>query len=64
MDLGGLNWALMTIVGAGLLAVVLLWAMLRNKSTHGAGMDRTEDATRRLYQEEEARREAGNDGVP
>ena len=64
MNLGGLNWALITIIGAALLAIVLFWAMLRNKASHEAGMDRTEEATRRLYREEEADRDPSNDAGP
>ena len=55
MDAGGFNWSLLTIVGPAILAVVILWALLKNRASR-ADRDRTEDATRRLYQEEEAER--------
>jgi hypothetical protein len=62
MDMGGANWSIITIVGPLLLAAVLLWAFLRNRKdradTHGP-----DDATRRVYDEEEAaRREEDGDG--
>ncbi len=62
MDLGGLNWSIITIVGPLLLALVLAWAFLRNRKdradTHGP-----DAATRRVYDEEEAaRREEDGDG--
>jgi hypothetical protein len=61
MDLGGFNWSLITIVGPLLLAVVLLWAFLRNKASSQSEIDRTEEATRDLYDREEAKRADGDD---
>jgi type II secretory pathway pseudopilin PulG len=61
MDLGGGNWAIINIVGPLLLAAVLLWALLRNRRSR-RDVDRTEQATRDLYREEEERRRAGDDG--
>ena len=55
MDAGGFNWSLLTIVGPALLVVVILWALLKNRASR-ADRDRTEEATRRLYREEEAER--------
>lgn len=63
MDMGGLNWAIITIVGAALLAIVLFWAMARNKSARDTEMDRTEAATRNLYREEDQARDRMDDGV-
>lgn len=64
MDAGGFDWTLLTIVGPALLAVVILWAMLRNRASR-ADPDRTEAATHRLYEQEEAeRRSGGPDGGP
>lgn len=58
MDAGGFNWTLLTIVGPALLAVVILWALLRNRGARNrAG---TEEATRRLYEQEEAERRGGS----
>ena len=58
MDLGGFNWSLLTIVGPALLAIVILWALLRNRGASRGERDRTERATRDLYREEEAERRA------
>jgi hypothetical protein len=55
MDLGAGSWAILNIVGPLLIVLVLGWAFLKNKKNKG-GMDRTEDATRRLYDEENAHR--------
>jgi cyanate permease len=62
MDAGGFNWSLLTIVGPALLAVVILWALLKNRASH-ASRERTEEGTRRVYEQEEAeRRDGGPDG--
>lgn len=63
MDFGGFNWALMTIVGAVVLAAVIVWAMLRNRSPRRDAAD-TEAATRRVYEEEEREHRGESDGVP
>jgi hypothetical protein len=63
IDAGGLGWGLQTIIGVAILAVVLLWAVLRNRKSR-ADRDRTEQATRDLYREEEARRDDEDDRVP
>jgi hypothetical protein len=55
MDLGGAGWGLQTIIGALVLAAVLLWAVIRNKSSK-VDKDRTERKTRDLYDQEEAAR--------
>lgn len=63
MDAGGGGWGIMTIIGPVLLAAVLLWALLRNRSARG-DVDRTEAGTRDLYREEEAaRRREDDDGA-
>jgi hypothetical protein len=54
MDLGGLSWGLQTIIGGFLLFAVLLWAVLKNRKSSQAEIDRTEAATRELYREEDA----------
>lgn len=61
MDLGGGNWAIVNIVGPLLLAVVLLWVLLRNRKTRSRDVDRSEQATRDLYREEEEKRRTGDD---
>ena len=60
MDSGGAHWGLITIIGPLLLAAVLLWAMLRNRKSTPREVDRTEQATKDLYDREEAAR--GDDG--
>jgi hypothetical protein len=60
MDEAGFDWTLLTIIGPALLAVVILFALLRNRSSR-VSRDTTEQATRRLYEEEEAERR-GPDG--
>jgi len=62
MDAGGFNWSLLTILGPALLAVVILWALLRNRKSSQASKDRTEEATARLYEQEEAERRSGHKG--
>lgn len=63
MDASGFNWTLLTIVGPALLAVVILWALLRNRSSK-ASRDRTEQATHSLYQQEEAERHGSSEKGP
>ena len=64
MDAGGIGWGLQTIIGAAILAGVLLWVMLRNKKSSQADIDRTEDATHELYRQEEAARHEQDDPKP
>jgi hypothetical protein len=52
MDLGGAGWGLQTIIGGLLLFGVLLWAVLRNRSSRRE-VDRSERGTRRVYDESE-----------
>jgi hypothetical protein len=54
MDGGGINWSLITIVGPLLLALVVLWAMLKNRKSSRGEIDRTEQATHDLYKKEDA----------
>ena len=54
MDGGGINWSLITIVGPLLLALVVLWAMLKNRKSSRGEIERTEQATRDLYKKEDA----------
>lgn len=49
--MGGL-WSIMTIVGPIVLALVLIYALLKNRRHSGrAEIERTEQATRRLQEE-------------
>ena len=61
MDGGGFSWSLLTIVGPILLFIVLLWAVLRNRRPRKEDIDRTEQATRDLYREEDAAHRRDND---
>jgi hypothetical protein len=63
MDSGGFNWTLLTIIGPALLAVVILWALLRNRASKSS-RDRTERATHELYREEEAERRGSSEKGP
>ena len=64
MDIGGLHLGTMEIIAVVVLLVVLLWGVSRGRS--GGKQDspqRTENATDRLYREEERRHDQGTDGV-
>src|SRR5688500_288904 len=63
MDLGGLNWGIMTIIGPLLLVAVIAWAALRNRSSRRR-RDETERSTRELYREEDAAHRGEDDRVP
>jgi nitrogen fixation-related uncharacterized protein len=63
MDLGGANWAILNIVGPLILAAVLLWVFLRSRKSRETG-EETEDATRRLYDEEDEAHRGEDDHVP
>ena len=63
MDFGGFNWTLLTIVGAIVLAVVIAWAALRNRTSRPTA-DKTEEATRQVYEEEERAHHGESDDVP
>lgn len=63
MDSGGFSWSMLTIVGPLVLAAVILWAVLRNRSKTD-DIRRTEDATHRLYEEEERAHKDENNNVP
>ena len=63
MDSGGLNWTLMTIVGVIVLGAAIVWAALRNRGS-GERVEETEEATRRVYEEEEREHHGESDNVP
>jgi hypothetical protein len=63
MDLAGLNWFVIDVVAVALLAIVLVWALIRNRRAKAQDMDRTEAATSRLYKEEDAARDPMDDGT-
>lgn len=63
MDLGGILWFAIKFIGPVVLLAALAWAIWRNKkSTIPESV--TENATRRLYAEEDRRERAGSDGEP
>jgi uncharacterized protein (TIGR03382 family) len=51
----------MEIIGPAILLIVLVWLVMRRRSTGKTG--RTEQATRSLYREEEERRREGTDDL-
>ena len=53
------QWWIMDIIGPAVLLIVLIWLVMRRRSTGKTG--RTEQATRDLYREEETRRRDGTD---
>jgi hypothetical protein len=63
MDLGGLNWGIMTIVAPLLLVAVIAWAALRNRSSRRR-RDETERSTHELYREEDVAHRGENERVP
>ena len=64
MDLGGGNWAILTILGPLLLGAAILWALLRNRKSTPQERERTEQATRDLYREEDAIHRGEDDRAP
>jgi hypothetical protein len=52
-------WWLIDIVLPAILLIILIWLVMKRHSTGKTG--RTEQATRDLYREEEARRREGTD---
>ncbi|TMJ16899.1 MAG: hypothetical protein E6G94_02950 [Alphaproteobacteria bacterium] len=62
MDLGGASWLIIDVIAVLLLAAVLFWALVRNRRQRGS-LGRTEQATRELYDREEAERRDGTDGL-
>ena len=57
--MGQANWWVMDVVGPVILLIVLIWLVMRRRSTGKTG--RTEQATHELYRDEEARRREGTD---
>ena len=62
MDTGGLNWFVIDVVGFIVLGAALLWGIMKVRSRgRETSTKKTEEATDRLYKEEEAKRRAGTD---
>jgi hypothetical protein len=55
------QWWIIDIVGPAILLIVLIWLVMRRRSTGKTG--RTEQATDNLYREEEIRRREGTDDL-
>ena len=55
------QWWIIDIVLPAVLLIVLIWLVMRRRSTGKTG--RTEQATRELYAEEERRRRDGTDTI-
>jgi hypothetical protein len=55
------NWWVIDVVAPAILLIVLVWLVMRRRSTGKTG--RTEQATRDLYAEEEQRRREGTDDL-
>jgi hypothetical protein len=62
MGSGGWNWAIIDILLPAVLLIVLVWAVLRNRSSRRT-IDESERGTREVYREEEEKRRSGDDGV-
>jgi hypothetical protein len=63
MDSGGFNWTLLNIVGPIVLLAVIAWAILRNRRSRGVD-ERSEAATRQVYEQEEREHRGESDDVP
>jgi len=59
--MGQANLWVMEIIGPAILLIVLIWLVMRRRSTGKTG--RIEQATRDLYAEEEQRRREGTDDL-
>ena len=55
------QWWIIDIVGPAILLIVLIWLVMRRRSSGKTG--RTEQATHDLYREEEQRRREGTDDL-
>ena len=59
--MSAIPWWLIDIVGPAILLILLIWLVMRRRSTGKTG--RTEQATHELYKEEEQRRREGTDDL-
>ena len=55
------QWWIIDVVGPAILLILLIWLVMRRRSTGKTG--RTEQATNELYREEEQRRREGTDDL-
>ena len=63
MDSGGFDWTWIIIIGGLLLVAVIAFATLRNRS-EPRQVEKSEAATRRLYEEEDRAHKGESDNVP
>jgi hypothetical protein len=63
MDSAGFSWTLITIVGPLVLLLVIAWAVLRNRRSGAEEVD-CDEATRRVYEEEDREHRHESDNVP
>ena len=64
MDMGGINWLIMSVVAVAILGAVILWSVLHTRSKgKSSSPERTEQGTRDLYEEEEIRRREGTEDL-
>jgi uncharacterized membrane protein len=60
--MGQANWWLMDVVGPAILLIVLVWLVLRVRSSRNeADNDSAEQGSRNVYADEEQRRRDGTD---
>jgi hypothetical protein len=60
--MGYAEWWLIDIVGPAILLIVLIWLVIKVRSSRDEGANRrAEDGTRELYADEERRRREGSD---
>jgi hypothetical protein len=57
------QWTSVTIIGAAILGLVLLWAVLKTRSKDRRSNDVAERGTHDLYEAEEQRRRENTDGL-
>jgi membrane protein implicated in regulation of membrane protease activity len=56
------NWWIMDIIGPAILLVVLIWLVMRVRSSRESkDNNRAEEGTKDLYRDEESRRREGTD---
>ena len=63
MDSGGFDSTLLIVFGALVLIAVIIFVALRNRSRNQP-VERSEEATRRLYEEEDRAHKGESDNVP
>jgi uncharacterized membrane protein len=62
--MGQANFWIMSIIGPAILLIVLIWLVLRVRSSRNSPQNRrAEEGTRDLYAEEEVRRREGTDDL-